>query len=52
MAQLRKLPEAHTDFIVSLHWDGSIWPLVLVAIGAVAAVIAVLLYRRRRRNDR
>ena len=52
MAQPEKLPEAHTDFIVSLHWDGSVWPLALVAIGAVAAVIAVLLYRHRRRNNR
>ena len=52
MAQIQKLPEAHTDFIVSLHWDGSVWPLALVAIGAVAAVIAALAYRRRRRNDR
>ena len=38
-------PDAHTDFIVSLHWDGSIWPLVVIAIGAVAVVIAVLPYR-------
>jgi len=51
MAQLQKLPDAHTDFIVSLQWDGD-WPLALVAIGAVAAVIIVLLYRRRRRHDR
>jgi LPXTG-motif cell wall-anchored protein len=52
MAQLQKLPEQHTDLIVSLHWDGSIWSLVLFAIGAVGAVIAVLLHRRRRRHDR
>ena len=51
MAQLQKLPEAHTDFIISLHWDGSVWALALVAVGAVAAVIAVVLYRRRRRNN-
>ena len=52
MALLEKLPEEHTDFIFSLHWDGSFWPLALVAIGSVAAVVAVLVYRRRRHKNR
>ena len=52
MAQLLKVPESHTDFIISLRWDGSVWLLALVAIGVVATVIGVLLYRGRRRNDR
>jgi cell division protein FtsW (lipid II flippase) len=49
MAQTQKLPEAHTDFIVSVQWDTVVWVLVGLA-GVVAVVITVLLYRRRRRN--
>jgi LPXTG-motif cell wall-anchored protein len=52
MAQLQKLPESHTDLIVSLRWESITWPWTLVAIGAIAGIVAVLLYRRRRRNDR
>jgi len=49
MAQTQKLPEAHTDFIVSVQWGTIVW--VLVGLAGVAAIaIAVLLYRRRRRN--
>ena len=52
MPHLQKLPEAHTDFIVSLQWDGSAWPLAVAAIVAVAAFVGRLLYRRRRRGPR
>jgi LPXTG-motif cell wall-anchored protein len=50
MAQVQKLPEAHTDLILSVQWDGSVWVLVLLGLAGVAAVIAVLMYRRRRRS--
>ena len=50
MAQLQKLPEAHTDFIISVQWDSIVWALLLLGLAGVAVVIAVLLYRRRRRS--
>jgi cell division protein FtsW (lipid II flippase) len=48
MAQLEKLPEAHTDFIISVQWDGVVWALVLLGLAGAALVIGFLLYRRRR----
>jgi|1186.fasta_scaffold348706_1 cell division protein FtsW (lipid II flippase) len=50
MGQAQKLPDAHTDFILSVQWDGIVWASVLLGLVGVAAVIAVLRYRRRRRS--
>jgi cell division protein FtsW (lipid II flippase) len=50
MAQVQNVPEAHTDFILSVTWDGTVCALVLLGLAGLAAVIAVLLYRRRRRS--
>jgi LPXTG-motif cell wall-anchored protein len=50
MAKLQKLSEAHTDVILSVQWDASVFALVLIGLAGLAAVIAVLLYRHRRRN--
>jgi cell division protein FtsW (lipid II flippase) len=50
MAQLQKLPEAHTDYILSVRWDDGFWLLVLLGLAVVAVVIAVLRYRRGRRS--
>src|SRR3954462_2196597 len=46
MAQLQKPLEAHTDFIVSVHWDSIVCALVLLALVGLAAVVTVLLYGR------
>jgi cell division protein FtsW (lipid II flippase) len=50
VSDLQKLPETHTDFIVSVQWDDGVWAWVLLGLVGVAAVIAVLRYRRRRRD--
>ena len=50
MAQVQKLPESHTDFILSIQWDDSAWALVLLGLVGVAAVIAFLRHRRRRQR--
>ena len=38
----------HTDFIFSLRWENVDWPFLLIALVTAAAVVAVLLYVRRR----
>jgi len=48
MSQVQKLPDAHTDFIFSLRWDGVDWPFLLIALVGAAAVVVALLYVRRR----
>jgi hypothetical protein len=48
MAQVEKLPEAHTDYILSVQWDGIAWALVLLGLAGAAVAIGFLLYRRRR----
>ena len=48
MPKLQKLPEAHTDFAFSLHWEGVDWPFLLLALAGAAVVAVVLLYLRRR----
>jgi LPXTG-motif cell wall-anchored protein len=49
---IAELADVHTDLIVSFRWDDSAWLVLLAGVGAVAAVIAAVLYRRRRRNGR
>jgi LPXTG-motif cell wall-anchored protein len=48
MAQLQSLPDKHTDFVFSLEWESGTWVLALLVLAAV--VIAVFMYRRRRRK--
>jgi hypothetical protein len=50
MPNVQKLPEAHTNFILSVQWDGTDWALLLLALAGAAAVVGVLLYLRGRRN--
>ena len=47
---MRKLPESHTDFVLSVEWDAAGWILVFVVLVCVVAVVAVMQYRRRRRH--
>ena len=47
---VQKLPEAHTDFLLSVEWEGIDWALVLVSLASVAAVVGFLLYLRRHRD--
>ena len=44
------LPEAHTDFIFSLHWESIDLLYLLLALAGVAAVAALLYARRRGRR--
>ena len=53
MAQVQTLPDtsAHTDFVFSVRWEtGDTWILIFLALAVAAAVAALLVYRRRRRN--